>query len=54
MKTILKAGADKVSLNSAAVRNKKLIEEGAYKFGSQSIVLAVDAREGRIRQDGMY
>lgn len=48
MKTILKAGADKVSLNSAAVRNKKLIEEGAYKFGSQSIVLAVDAKR---RQD---
>ncbi|MCR4944228.1 MAG: imidazole glycerol phosphate synthase subunit HisF [Clostridium sp.] len=44
IKTILRAGADKISLNSAAVRNKRLIEEGAYTFGNQCIVLAVDAR----------
>lgn len=44
IKTILRAGADKISLNSAAVRNKKLIQEGAYTFGNQCIVLAVDAK----------
>lgn len=45
IKRILRAGADKVSLNSAAVKNQKLIEEGAYYFGSQCIVLAVDAKK---------
>ncbi len=44
IKRILRAGADKVSLNSAAVRNKELIKEGAYYFGNQCIVLAVDAK----------
>lgn len=45
IKVILRAGADKISLNSAAVRNKELIKEGAYYFGSQCIVLAVDAKK---------
>ena len=45
IKTILRAGADKISLNSAAVRDKTLIQEGAYTFGNQCIVLAVDARK---------
>ena len=44
IKGTLRAGADKVSLNSAAVRNKNLIKEGAYYFGNQCIVLAVDAK----------
>lgn len=44
IKGILRAGADKVSLNSAAVRNKELIREGSYYFGNQCIVLAVDAK----------
>lgn len=44
IKNILRAGADKISLNTAAVKNKNLIKEGAYYFGSQCIVLAVDAR----------
>ena len=44
MRVMLKAGADKISVNSAAVKNPKLIEEGAKKFGSQCIVLAVDAK----------
>lgn len=44
IKEILRAGADKVSLNSAAVRDKTIIRDGAYYFGSQCIVLAVDAR----------
>lgn len=41
---ILRAGADKVSLNSAAIKNKNLIKQGADYFGSQCIVLAVDAK----------
>lgn len=41
---LLRAGADKVSLNTAAVENPELIFEGANRFGSQCIVLAVDAR----------
>lgn len=44
IRKILRAGADKVSLNSAAIRNKALIKEGAYYFGNQCIVLAVDAK----------
>jgi imidazole glycerol-phosphate synthase subunit HisF len=44
MKTILRAGADKVSLNTAAVRNPQLITEGAEFFGSQCIVVAIDAK----------
>lgn len=44
IKKMLRAGADKISLNSAAVRNKNLIKEGAEMFGSQCIVVAIDAR----------
>lgn len=44
MKKILRAGADKVSLNTAAVLNPTLIEEGANFFGSQCIVVAIDAK----------
>lgn len=44
MREMLKAGADKVSINTAAVTNPKLISEGAMKFGSQCIVLAIDAK----------
>lgn len=42
---ILKKGADKVSINSAAVRNPELIEEAAKKFGNQCVVLSVDAKK---------
>jgi imidazole glycerol-phosphate synthase subunit HisF len=42
---LLEAGADKVSINSAAVRNPQLIDELAKAFGSQFVVLAVDARK---------
>jgi len=45
MRKMLKAGADKVSLNTAAIKNPELIHQGAEKFGSQCIVLAVDARK---------
>jgi len=44
MRHMLEAGADKVSINTAAVLSPELIEEGASKFGSQCIVLAIDAR----------
>ncbi len=43
-KELLRAGADKISVNSAAVRNPQLINEAAYKFGSQCIVCAIDAK----------
>lgn len=44
MRAILLAGADKVSLNSAAVREPALITAGAERFGSQCIVVAIDAK----------
>jgi cyclase len=44
IRKMLKAGADKVSLNTAAIKNPELIAEGARRFGCQCIVLAVDAR----------
>lgn len=44
MRSLLLAGADKVSLNTAAVKSPALIGDGAERFGSQCIVLAVDAR----------
>lgn len=47
MYRMLCAGADKVSINTAAVLNPKIIEEGAKRFGSQCIVLSVDARRVR-------
>lgn len=46
MRSILRSGADKVSINSAAVTNRQLIAEGAKEFGSQAIVVAIDARRG--------
>ncbi len=45
IRRMLKAGADKISLNTAAIKNPELIAEGAEKFGRQCIVLAVDARQ---------
>lgn len=44
MRGLLLAGADKVSVNSAAVRRPELLSEGAARFGAQCIVLAIDAR----------
>ncbi len=41
---LLKAGADKVAINSAAVRNPKLIEEASQMFGSQCVVLSIEAK----------
>ena len=47
IKRILRAGADKVSLNSAAVKDKQLIKSGSYYFGNLCIVLAVDAKRNK-------
>ena len=44
MQTMLRAGADKVSINSSALANPELIREGAEKFGSQCIVVSIDAK----------
>nr|QGT50268.1 imidazole glycerol phosphate synthase subunit HisF [uncultured Helicobacter sp.] len=44
MSVLLNAGCDKVSINSSAVKNPSLIDEGAKHFGSQCIVVAIDAR----------
>lgn len=44
-KELLRAGADKISVNSAAVRNPDLINEAAHKFGSQCVVVAIDAKK---------
>jgi len=45
MGVMLKAGADKISINSAALSNPALITEGAEKFGSQCIVVSIDAKQ---------
>jgi cyclase len=44
MKRMLQAGADKIAINTAAVQHPELISQGAEKFGSQCIVVAIDAR----------
>lgn len=54
IRTMLKAGADKVSLNTAAIKNPDLIAEGARRFGRQCIVLAVDARQAGDNQWEIY
>lgn len=48
-KMLLREGADKISINSAAIMNPALISEAADKFGSQCVVVAIDARR---REDG--
>ena len=45
MRRLLLAGADKISINTAAVDNPDLLSEGAIRFGSQCIVIAIDARK---------
>ncbi len=44
MQLVLKEGADKAALNTAAVNHPELIREGAHQFGSQCVVVAIDAR----------
>ncbi len=48
-KVILREGADKISINSSAINNPSLISEAAEKFGSQCVVVAIDAKR---RSDG--
>ena len=48
-KILLREGADKISINSAAIMNPQLISDAADKFGSQCVVVAIDAKK---RQDG--
>ena len=45
VRTMLNAGADKVAINTAAVSNPKFVREAAQKFGSQCIVVAIDAKQ---------
>ena len=52
IENLLKAGADKVSLNSSIVKNPSLINEASKAFGAQAIVAAVDAKKSMIA--GMY
>jgi cyclase len=50
MTVLLRAGADKISLNTAAVETPQLVSDGARRFGSQCVVVAVDA----VREDGRW
>lgn len=50
-KMLLREGADKISINSAAIMNPRLIAEAADKFGSQCVVVAIDAKR---REDGGF
>ena len=52
IRTMLNAGADKVSINSAAVRRPEFVQEAAEKFGAQCIVVAIDAKRSA-RRNGM-
>jgi len=54
MGTMLKAGADKISINSAAIASPELIGEGAEKFGSQCIVVSVDAKKTADEKWGVF
>jgi cyclase len=49
MDELLRSGAEKVSVNTAAVENPELLSEGAERFGSQCVVLAIDARRSATR-----
>lgn len=50
---VLMAGADKVGINSAALKRPELISEAAARFGSQCVVLAIDAKKDRMARAGM-
>ena len=53
-KELLRAGADKISVNSAAVRKPELLNEAAEKFGSQCVVCAIDAKRRKAGGWGVY
>jgi imidazole glycerol-phosphate synthase subunit HisF len=48
MRTMLNSGADKISINSAAIKNPDIIRQGAERFGSQCVVLAIDAKRNEL------
>src|SRR6202040_3005791 len=50
IKTLLRSGADKVSINSAAVSRREFVKEAAEKFGDQCVVVAIDAK--RVKRGG--
>ena len=54
MKDILRAGADKITINTSAIKNPDLIKEGARAFGSQCIVLAIDAKKEKAAKWKVY
>ena len=54
MYTMLRAGADKISINSSALANPDLIRAGAEKFGSQCIVVSIDAKKTAPDQWGVF
>jgi cyclase len=54
VRNILKSGADKISLNTAAVQNPDLIRQSAEKFGSQCVVVAIDARREAADPGGRF
>jgi len=47
IRNLLLAGADKVGINTSAISNPSIVEEGANKFGSQCIVVAIDAKKNK-------
>jgi imidazole glycerol-phosphate synthase subunit HisF len=51
IRTLLQSGADKVSINTAAVRDRAFVQEAAEKFGDQCIVVAIDAKKVSRRED---
>ncbi len=53
IRKLLKAGADKVSINTSAVKNPEFVKESALKFGSQCIVVAIDAKRTPLKE-GYY
>ena len=54
MHTMLRAGADKISINSSALANPELIRQGAEKFGSQCIVVSIDAKKIASEKWGVF
>jgi len=54
MRELLAAGADKISVNSAAVRRPELIDEGAERFGSQCVVLSIDCLRRTNPRGGLW
>jgi cyclase len=52
IESVLKAGADKVSMNSAAVKNPDLIRQATLKFGQEKVTVAIDARRNKIMASG--